>query len=540
MAKPNPTRKIRLYGCSVVSPGAANLDEFRACLEEGKSQLTTMSAFNQAFLIGQPKFNFDHYKQWFIDRGEPNRFHMLDDKGGENVKMAIGCTIDALASNPGLNNALLKLDPDVLIQISSGLGDLNTSFLSSKKIEFARRQWNAFWAAEKENPLLLAHRSGTASIEHVPVNPVEFPVDSFERSDAWEVWNGFWAEKNPRLSAFVQRMGEIDSKAIGPDIEHDKLHLIRAKAKSLRELIKEYGCPNPPWEAVSPNLIWNISNVPASQISMMLNLHGAASGLSAACSSFGFALHEATRTIMNGDANAAIIGAVDSTPSNELVSAFYNARLAIVGSKAGVPLCEMRGTHISGGSCVWIIGAEDAFAPLDIKPLPIEILGIGLSSDAYHIITPSQEGPKLAMNKAIAAAGIEASDIDTWDMHATGTPGDWSELHLIDNFVRQDAPITARKGIFGHGMSVAAGWELTAQAVCTTYNPKNKSFRLAPTGVDKTRVHECIVGLKKNIVCNEAVEVRSRQKDGSIIQGKLSMGIGGVSSCVILKVHPTH
>jgi len=538
MANYKSARKVRLYGCSIISPGASNLDEFRACLEEGKSQLTTMNAFNQAFLIGQPKFNFDRYKQWFVERGEPNRFHMLDDKGGENVKMAVGCTIDALSSNPGLNNALLKLDPDVLIQISSGLGDLNTSFQSSKKIEFARRQWNAFWASEKENPAVQDYQAGRSTFENVPVNPTACPIDSFERTDAWEVWNGFWAEKNPRLASFVQRMSDIDNKAIGSDIEHDKLHLIRAKAKSLRELIKEYGCPNPPWEAVSPNLIWNISNVPASQISMMLNLHGAASGLSAACSSFGFALHEATRSIMNGHAHAAIVGAVDSTPSNELVSAFYNARLAVVGSKAGVPLCEMRGTHISGGSCVWILGAEDAFSKLDVQPLPIEIMGIGLSSDAYHIITPSQDGPKLAMTRALSAADIEANDIDTWDMHATGTPGDWSELHLIDGFIRNDAPITARKGIFGHGMSVAAGWELTAQAVCTTYQSHNKSFRLAPTGIDKDRVHECIVRLKKNIVCNEAVEVQSRQKDGSIIQGKLSMGIGGVSSCVILKVLP--
>lgn len=538
MSKQNKPRKIRLYGCSVISPGASDLGEFRECLEKGVSQLTTMAAFNQAFLIGRPKFNFERYREWFIKRGEQNRFHMLDDKGGENVKMAIGATIDALTSNTGLTAALQKLDPAVQIQISSGLGDLNTSFQASKKIEFARRQWNAFWASAVENPFVRDFQDGKTDIGDVPANPTEFPADSFERADSWEVWNNFWAERNPRLSEFVQRMGEIDSKAIGSDIEHDKLHLIRSKAKSLRDLIKEYGCPLPPWEAVSPNLIWNISNVPASQISMMLNLHGATSGLSAACSSFGFALHEATRAIQNGDSDAAIIGAVDSTPSPELVSAFYNGRLAIVGNKAGVPLCEMRGTHISGGSCVWIIGAEDAFAPLDVQPMPVEIMGIGLSSDAHHIITPSLEGPKLAIDRALKAAGIESGSIDTWDMHATGTAGDWSELHLIDDYIKPDAPITARKGIFGHGMSVAAGWELTAQAVCTTYDPEEKKYRIAPTGVDRSRLHERIVELDRTIVCNEPVQVSSLQKDGSLIQGKLSMGIGGISSCVILKRHP--
>jgi hypothetical protein len=538
MTKTPAPRKVYLYGCSVVAPGASDVSEFRQILELGQSQLTPMSAFNQAFLIGKPKFSFSRYQQWFTDHHDHNRYHMLDDKGGENVKMAIGCTIDALESNPGLSETLKKLDPGVLIQISSGLGDLNVSFQSSKKIELARRQWNAFWASAEQNEILRAWQSGDRSVADAPVHPTEFPVDSFERADAWEVWNQFWAEKNPHLAAFVERMGQIDSKAIGSDIEHDKLHLIRAKAKSLRELIKEFGCPQPPWEAVSPNLIWNIANVPASQISMLLNLHGASSGLAAACSSFGFALHEATRSIMRGDADAAIIGSVDSTPSPELVSAFYNGRLAIVGQKPGVPLCEMRGTHISGGACVWIIGAEDAFAPLAIKPLPIEILGVGLSSDAHHIITPSAEGPKLAINRALQAAGIKSSEIDTWDMHATGTPGDWSELHLIDDYVRKDAPVTARKGIFGHGMSVAAGWELTAQAACTSYQPGTRTFRIAPTGVDRARVHECIASLGRQIVCNEPVEISSRTADGSIIQGKLSMGIGGISSCVILRRHP--
>lgn len=125
-------------------------------------------------------------------------------------------------------------------------------------------------------------------------------------------------------------------------------------------------------------------------------------------------------------------------------------------------------------------------------------------------------------------------------MHATGTAGDWSELHLIDDYVKKDAPITARKGIFGHGMSVAAGWELTAQSVCTSYDPVEKKFRIAPTGVDRSRVHERITELDRTIVCNEPVHISSQQKDGSLIQGKLSMGIGGISSCVILKRYPTN
>ena len=110
---------------------------------------------------------------------------------------------------------------------------------------------------------------------------------------------------------------------------------------------------------------------------------------------------------------------------------------------------------------------------MGISHLGIEILGTGVSSDAEHIITPSQQGPKLSIRKAFAHAQVEPKDIHIWDMHATGTPGDWNELVLLEDFVPLSAWISARKGIFGHGMAACGGWELTASLLVPEQTPQH-------------------------------------------------------------------
>ncbi len=58
---------------------------------------------------------------------------------------------------------------------------------------------------------------------------------------------------------------------------------------------------------------------------------------------------------------------------------------------------------------------------------------------------------------------FESEEVATWDMHATATPGDWMELQNTLEVFPGTTRFTARKGTFGHGMSVCGGWELTAQ-----------------------------------------------------------------------------
>ena len=116
----------------------------------------------------------------------------------------------------------------------------------------------------------------------------------------------------------------------------------------------------------------------------------------------------------------------DPPPHPISISAFYNANVLSADALVSTPLTGLKGTHVSGGSCVWILGDAEAMTAAGFQPLGMEIVAVGTSSDAHHIITPSREGPQFAIEEAIA--GLDASQITTWDMHATATPGDATEI----------------------------------------------------------------------------------------------------------------
>ena len=534
MSHQNKTRRIFLYGVGVVAPGASNLPEFLSVVRQGKTVLTPKKSLFNAFLAGTPKFDFSIYKSWLEERHGPKRYPLLNEKSGDLIKYGVGSLIQAVSTQPGLEQAISALDPNLRIQYATGLGDLPIIHKSARELDKSFFTWNAFWANPERNNALSQHLNGKKKQDNAPANPTQFLVDTQERYEAVKLWNFYWAEQSHLLHEYLGKLSKIESEGVsGPDIDAAKLSLIRNKIKIRKELSEHYGFPPPPWESVSPNLLWNIPNLAASQASMLLNLHGEALGVSGACGSFGTLINNAYRDIKSGVVDLSILGAVDAAPSDELISAFYSGRLAVMGEKAGVPFCDLRGTHISGGACTWILAEEGAMKKFNVPHMGIEIIGAGASSDAEHIITPSKEGPKLAMKRAFAAANISKNDIQMWDMHATGTPGDWNEFMLIEDFVPQSAYISARKGIFGHGMAVCGGWELSAQLLSAQKTTHN-TLILAQTGIDPANLNPKIASLNRNILLNKSVEIPMPK--AGLLCGKLGMGVGGVSSCVIARV----
>jgi 3-oxoacyl-(acyl-carrier-protein) synthase len=530
------SRKVRLYGCAVITPGAPSLDAFRARLVEGRTSLTPSAALSGMFLTGEPRCDFGRYAEWIEARQGANRFRLLHEKAGELVQLALASTIDALESCPGLEGALKALDPRVDVTVATGLGDLPTQFAATHEFAAAERVWNAFWAEpERNEPLARLLAGDVEAPTDLPQRPSELPVDSLERFAALTRWHAYWAARNPALARFRAELAAIDATGIGSSIETGRLGALRAKGKARKDLLAKYQCPTPPWEAVSPKLLWNIANAPAAQVTMLAGLHGASAAVSVACASFGYALGEATAAIREGRLDAALVGAVDATPPPEVVSAFYAGRLAAMGPTPSLPLCDLRGTHVAGGACMWIVAAEDAMARFDLPSLGVEVLGVGCSSDAEHIITPSLDGPKLAIRRAFAAAHVTPAAVDAWDLHATGTPGDWSELALVEEFVPADAVLSARKALIGHGMGAAGGWELTALAMGARRLGGGR-FELPPSGIPAADVHEQIRALPRRFVLDRPEVVQAKGADGRLIGGKLSMGIGGVSSCVLVAV----
>jgi 3-oxoacyl-(acyl-carrier-protein) synthase len=323
------------------------------------------------------------------------------------------------------------------------------------------------------------------------------------------------------LHAYLLELAEIESLTVEGDVESGKMSLMKKKQRLLQDLQKRWGCPTPPWQAVSANLVWNLHNTPASQITMLGKITGLSFAPVAACSTFGVALKLGMDAIARGEAKAVVVGATDPPPHPLVVGAFYAARVISSDAAVSKPLTGLRGTHVAGGSALWVLGDYEHMTGLGFRPLGMEPLAVGVSSDADHIITPSTEGPTHAIEQAFAAAGVRPSEIATWDLHATATPGDFKEVATLRGVVPGPVLVTARKGTFGHGMAAGGGWELTAQYLGYA------GGRLFPTPLGRGELNPEIAAVHDTFAFDQACPSPSGPA------GKLSMGIGGINACVI-------
>jgi 3-oxoacyl-[acyl-carrier-protein] synthase II len=505
-----PDRKrIGIFGWGVVAPKSPDVETFERNLQHAETWLEPFRGFGPSnFLVGYPEFDFDTYRPWFDERFPPAKYAQLKEKMGPMVQYAIGSFIQSLAQNTGIEQYLQSLGVKTHIYVGTGLGEITVQHDESVKYDRALRKWNEFWAAPER----------CSAVRGAP-DPRKFTIGSEEWVDAKHEWEAYWAERSDGLQQYLSEAREIMAEPVPSSSGSAKLSSIRQKLNKVRALNKKWGCPPEPWAAVSPNLLWNISNIAAAQISMIGKINGPAYAPVAACASFGIAAKMAMDSINLGEATAVVIGMTDPPPHPVILSAFFNANVVSADAEVSRPLTGLKGTHIAGGACVWILGDAEAMMRQGFRPLGMEIVGIGTSSDAHHIITPSKGGPQLAMKAALDE--VAASDVTTWDMHATATPGDATEIEHSLEMLHPDVIFTARKGTFGHGMSVGGGWELTAQHMGMARG------KLFPMPLTEGELHADVAVHSPKFVQADGCEVNPGYS------GKLSMGIGGINSCVI-------
>ncbi len=526
-------KRIGIFGWGVVGPKSPNIEAFEQNLEEPIVMLSPFKGFGpNNFMVGQPEFDFNVYKPWIDARFEPRKFAQLAEKMGDMVKYAVGAFIQALGQNEGMEALLQELGREAHVYVGTGVGDMPCSYEASTSYYKAWRAWNRFWCKPERNPALARYldlpadeRQALHTQLGAPLNPAELERDSEEWHEAIEHWEAFWVHHSASLADYLEKLREIEIESLMGDIETNKGHLIRKKASARRKLEKEVGCPTPPWAAVSANLLWNIANIPAAQITMVGRITGSSMAPVAACSGFITSVKQACNAIQLGDAKVCVVGTTDPPPHEMTVSAFFDARVISHDGAVSKPFAGLRGTHIAGGACIWIIGDYDYLTGLGMKPLGMEIAGIGLTSDAHHIITPNSEGPRAAIRRALREADVESEKIKTWDMHATATPGDWVELQNAMAEFPSRPSFTARKGGFGHGMSVCGGWELTAQHMGAARG------KIYPVNMTTDELHEAIKPLSDLLVDNQTREFQGRYA------GKINMGVGGVNACIISKLY---
>ncbi len=513
--------RTAIFGWGLVAPGAANIKEFEHRLEEGGSWLEPFNGFGiDSFLVGKPKFQFADYEGWLSERFPPAKAKQLRDKMDPTTLYAIGSFIQALGQNPGLEMALRDLGPQAHVYVGNALGAYPTMYKASLDLYRSQRRWNRFWSQTERNPALRGHLDGTTVVEEAPTDPSSL-LDPDEREEAEDAWFDFWARRSSKLAEYLEELKAIESPGVEGDVAKGKMKLMRDKRRGLSLLEEKWKTPPTPWESVSANVLWNIQNTPASQISMLGHITGMAIAPVAACSTFGVALKMGMDAIVRGEAKLAVIGSSDPAPHPLTVGAFYNAKVLSADGQASKPLSRLKGTHVAGGGCIWIVGDLEYGKKMGFKPLGLEPVAVGVTSDADHIITPSEEGPRKAMRASLELARIAPQQICSWDLHATATPGDSQELSNLQSVIDKTALVSARKGTFGHGMGVGGGWELTAQHLGVARGKLHK------TDLSEAEVHPTIKEMGQALVLDAPVDI----SPGPV--GKLSMGVGGINACVV-------
>ncbi|MEN9578990.1 MAG: hypothetical protein RJA70_1999 [Pseudomonadota bacterium] len=514
--------RAAIFGWGVVAPQSATVDEFSRRLADATSWLSPFNGFGpDNFLVGQPKFDFADYRPWIEERFAPGRYRQLVDKMDVTTLFGVGAFIQALGQNPGIEGELQKLRQEAHVYVATALGAFPTFYETSIRHHRSQRRWNRFWAEPARNSKHTAFlETGSPALPSDVKRPQE-AADIDERELFEDAYNAYFAAQSEELQTFLAELRSIESIRVEGAVESAKLSVIREKRRRLAQLVEKWGAPEPPWGEVSSNVLWNIANTPASQISMLGKITGLAFAPVAACSTFSVTLKLALDTIARGEAKMVVIGAADPPPHPITVGAFYNARVLSADREVSKPLSGLKGTHVAGGAAIWIVGDLEYGLSRGFKPLGMEPVSVGVSADADHIITPSKEGPRCAMLSALQSAGVSPAEIGSWDLHATATPGDFMEVENLQSVLPRNVLVTARKGTFGHGMGVGGGWELTAQYLGYDQG------RLHPTTLTPSELNETIATMGQAFVYDQAVPFPRQAV------GKLSMGVGGINACVV-------
>jgi len=229
---------------------------------------------------------------------------------------------------------------------------------------------------------------------------------------------------------------------------------------------------------VSPFFIPSaIINLASGQVSIRFGAKGPNSATCTACSASAHAIGDAYEIIKRCDADAIIAGGSEAAICPMSVAGFGQLRALSTRNdepaRASRPFDKDRDGFIIGEGAGVLILEELEHARRRGAKIYAEIVGYGMSSDAYHMTAPSEDGDgaRRVMAMAIRKAGIAPSDVDYINAHGTSTPyNDRLETLAIHNCFGEHAPrlaISSTKSMTGHLLGGAGGLEagITALAV---------------------------------------------------------------------------
>jgi 3-oxoacyl-[acyl-carrier-protein] synthase II len=272
-----------------------------------------------------------------------------------------------------------------------------------------------------------------------------------------------------------------------------------------------------------------IPNMPSGHISMAIKSKGPNLTLTTACAAGTHSVGEAYRHIKYGLCDMVVSGGTEAVICGLGVAGF-SAMKALSGrnddpAKASRPFDRDRDGFVMSEGAGMLVLEEYAHAVARGAKIYAEVSGYGLSSDAYHIAAPPEdgEGGVRAMKMALADALLAPGDIDYINAHGTSTPlNDKCETHAIKTVFEGHArklAISSTKSMTGHMLGAAGGIEAVFTAL-SLYN------QIAPPTINlENPSPECDL----DYVPNVARKMRIRAALSN------SFGFGGTNAVVVMK-----
>ncbi len=310
-----------------------------------------------------------------------------------------------------------------------------------------RRGESGLRPCDFEGAALETHIGRVTGLETAPILGVRAPYDCRNHRLAQRA-----LERDGFVDAVIRARGQYGAHRIGVFAGTSTAGILESE-QAFRRRDPDSGALPPEFRYREQHNTYSIADF----LQQTFALTGPALVVSAACASTAKVFGVAARMIALDLCDAAIVGGADSLCLTTLYG--FNA-LQLTSTRPCRPFDVARDGISIGEAAGFVLVERDE---PNARGANIRLLGVGESSDAYHMSSPHPDGlgARQAMQAALSSAGLGPQAIDYINIHGTATKaGDLAEDHAVSTLFGRDTPCTSTKGLTGHTLGASGVLEV--------------------------------------------------------------------------------